>query len=93
MIKFAEAFDTNAEEVFLNGISSIEEIAPNTVRVSFFAKRRDNHSGSEERTILTHQLWNTAELAEAANMIGWAICEGIAPDKRRTPTVVAAGMH
>jgi hypothetical protein len=54
----------DVQEAFINGISSVDEIAPGVVRVSFYAERKDPNDGDTERKIVDFQLWTLQQLKE-----------------------------
>jgi hypothetical protein len=91
-VHFQQAHDMgNVAEVFVNGVCDIQEIAPGVVRVSFFSKRRDGHDGAEQQQIADYQIWQTAQLAEALNLLGWAIADGLT--MKRPKLAYSAGPH
>jgi hypothetical protein len=53
MVTFAEAVDLgDAPEIFLSGISQVEQVGPGTVRFTFYS-RRDNCN-----RVVLHAIWD-----------------------------------
>ncbi len=87
----AEATDLGAPESFASGIATITELAPNVLRVSYYAMREDD-SGRHENHIVGHQIWAASQWLDAINAAtkAWKEMRAI----RGQPKVLhAAGLH
>lgn len=60
-MRFVEFVDYGeAKETFISGVAQIEQIAPGTVRVSFYSARATTE-GTIENRIVHHQVWDLRE--------------------------------
>jgi hypothetical protein len=77
--------DASTYAAFITGVSGIEEIAPDVVRLSFYVEQEDSHGGQKEKKVVDHQLWSIVQLYEALATIQSVMSLMAATARKETP--------
>ena len=54
----------STRETFVNGLASVQPVAPGVVCVSYYAERESPATGKTERRIVSKLLWDIGQFAE-----------------------------